>query len=402
MPQDLVLANLSKFLMIEALDQNAKEYIALLNRQQKTAEAKAFKKDFKKFLKAYQKKPLPPLDIKEATVEDRMKHQVTFLSQQYTQFLNKYKKRPNEEKIAVLQKALQLPTTKLPSEGLPNPAEDLFYKLVELDSGYCFGLSLVDGVMDEVLGPADFTRWKHELFEMASWNGQDLFGKKVMLPTREGGMEEVPLRNVFLKGLERIIPHQPGLNAKNPGKMRGFDPYYDKQVLQSNILKPSDEKYLQVSVRIKGKVPEEKEEEAKYEVKTVQTYVCFSGYFTIKNLKQILNPVNFGGNICVLLVKKHALRIGYKDPKWILYNPNDDHHISPDKTHSEPLTQDELIEKMMKYGNEFAFRICAFSKKEFDRKAYEAILRDSPASLLQADGFAFMTLNNLEELGGAS
>ena len=37
----------------------------------------------------------------------------------------------------------------------------------------------------------------------------------------------------------------------------------------------------------------------------------------------MLSPISIEGNICILCSQKHALRLGYRDGAWTLYDPSE-------------------------------------------------------------------------------
>lgn len=124
------------------------------------------------------------------------------------------------------------------------------------------------------------------------------------------------------------------------------------------------------------------------------------GDFTDKQLLGLLDEKIIEGNICCISKGNHAIRLGYKDSQWILYDPNYD-HTSVKKIKFVTRSKKELVKELIKVmGNSLAIVVSSLNTELVDFNKYKEVIEQKPLELLRTPvAFAkFLDVSNLDHL----
>lgn len=255
------------------------------------------------------------------------------------------------------------------------------------DGGHCFGFSLTFGAMRQI-GKLDW--WVKALRAIATWDGN--------LSSLEREMVHHPkqtLKDIFNRVLNYVV-----MSHALEGAAAIFP-----DIDQFNILKPDahnldkpDSKKDSVNVpveRIRRSYFELVDNEAKKgdgPIKTIKTRKKIAGHFTRTQLKKLLGSVSSLKNSIILVhCIDHTICISYKKPTWNIYDPNYDHKRKNIiyKTNKILQCADEIRRIL---GDSIAIEIASFDKNvSMNFPEYDRLIRESPLTLLDNDGFRMLS-----------
>lgn len=265
-----------------------------------------------------------------------------------------------------------------------------YYQSIEqnLQSGKCFGYSLVHAAMDCI---GKIRWWENVLVELNNWDGTEKsLTDMVLIP---GASKYTTRRLLFERVLNYIIPTQ--ANAFN-AEMENF--LLDKMSYR-NMLDPN----AHISPRFKDNSQQHKSFfeilDENNNILTIQQNSKVSGNFSKDQLRSLLSNERLKDNICIIYSIEHAIRVGFKDNQWILYDANYQ-HSDPTKIHKSG-TQDQIIDEIFKQLQTQAITLdfASFNKnKLFEFSDYEQFIEKNAMSLLQNGGIGIIATNTPEIL----
>lgn len=215
--------------------------------------------------------------------------------------------------------------------------------------GQCYGFSVIHAAMDSV---NKLAWWEDALFTIMKWNGSfDELEKEVQLidadPDAIWGIErdrkkrKVKLKFIFERVLQYLIYHQTvDIPKTNPLSDLFFD--------QSDLLDENEHHFELLDGQ---------------EVKCIQKRKCFSGYFNHSQLCKLLDKNKLSDTIGLVSSVDHTIRIGYKNKKWLVYDPND-HGSSQSLHHLFSNKKDAAAKIISILGQSVTIEIATLNPKE--------------------------------------
>lgn len=285
------------------------------------------------------------------------------------------------------------------------------------DQGYCVGFSICHAAMD-ISGKLDW--WEHILADLANWDGNaDDLNKEIVLPKyeEENKITYEMSEHTDLHLIENKVVEQDEINISireniyvrvlnyvlyNFGSMdEAYHDFMPSGINQSNILQ-SD---AFVSQKYKH-YPEKKQSyfellDGNDKIKTIKQRKKVAGFFSEDELHTLLNKHMIEGTICLIHSLDHVIRIGYKNSKWILYDPNDNHKKIPIKQTYEYHDKSKMIKEIFNslHNQSVCIEIATIDeKKEIAFPHYGQLSKNSAENLLKDCGLHIIARNTPETL----
>lgn len=312
----------------------------------------------------------------------------------------KYLKLIKEDYLAELEREKQqLPRKAEPlakqQEEFKKHIDDLIKKL---DTGHCFGFSLVCAAMAEM---GKLSWWQAVLLDIAHWDEKrESLSKTVNLGETETTSSSPTARKIhFERALHYIaLSHASKIAAS----------YYPK-ITQTNILQPDSHVIEQLqpigsgkfSLQIKRSFFEVLDEEAKYAADKIRTFkktIVIAGTFTLAQLQNDLSD-DFPENAVVLVDGIcHTINIMRRGKNWIVYDPNYDHTKLAKMFFTG--TKDACIKEILNIlGNSFCIQVALYHEHTaVTFPEYEKLLAENSLLLLEKYGLWVMAKRTPEKL----
>jgi len=183
-----------------------------------------------------------------------------------------------------------------------------------LKSGHCHGFSICHAAMD-LEGKQEW--WENLQPKMMEWDGsEEALAQEVNLP---GSTQPQTLGQLIERALNYIVYYQGaykiGFKEKNTQKL-----------------------LLQPAPRENKNISHFELLTADHKIVTIKNRAVAAGNFDQNDLLNLLDETQIKDNICIIAstsapgTNGHAIRIGYNNQSWIVYDPNYD-HSNPDTIH---------------------------------------------------------------------
>ncbi len=417
MTQVVVLDKLGTFLVINALEINAKEFIKNL---QDAIEIEEFKIEFSHFVEtAMMTYKTPETKEEGAKKEINIEKKIDNLIQKYGEFLDTQKDKNKTKEIN--QKIDELKSKSVDSSKI------LKTQLYSLKKGHCFGFAITHAIFN-LTNESDLEKWERQLLAIANWNEEygTLSEIKTILEKSERELipdilsdkksteslplqildekESLPLQKIMENALNYIL-------FNHASSKEGFQDIFPKGINQSCIMKPDAHKNTLPESKTDSKSKPEVEiiksffectnldkTDGKYKIKTIKKRTCFSGCFTKEMLTQLLDEKNFSDTICLLHSLGHTICASYKNTAWILYDPNYD-HTSLAKFHKKGSKEEIATEIIKILRNSIAIEISSLQEdKIINTQIYESLVKNFSTQLLKENGLFQLIMYNSETL----
>lgn len=267
---------------------------------------------------------------------------------------------------------------------------DNFTKEINKD-GYCVGFSICHGAMN-IMGKLNW--WESVLVELTMWeDGKDGgLDEKIDLPDSDN--ENVTRRDIFRRALDYII-----YNFSSSDE--SYTNFIPKGLNQFNFLNPDSH----IFPKFKSN-PEKKQSyfeilDCNGEIRTIKQRNKISGYFSEEQLNKLLDEKIVEGNICLLRSINHVMHFGYRDGKWIFYDPNFDHSKLPIHLIFETGSKEDMIKKIIERFNSrsLAIEIASIDENRIIAFPYlDEIINTEPSTLLQGAGLHILAKHDDDTL----
>lgn len=236
-----------------------------------------------------------------------------------------------------------------------------------IDSGLCFGLSIMFGTMIEG-GFSDW--WDKALEAIAMWEGDEQglnspVGKSLPKPPI---ILSDSLRDIFEYSRKFVLKHQ-CLNLL-PGE--------EQQTQQWDYLSPNSELEIIYSNGI---------------TKKIKNSNAIAGHFTRELLIDCFDEKQSEGNIFIVSKPRHATYVGYVQGNWLFYDSNNNHYPSGNACKKFTNKHDLIDALLNRLGNDLSiFGINFLDSKPVDFPAFEEFIKikHQAESLLKHDGFLML------------
>ncbi len=176
---------------------------------------------------------------------------------------------------------------------------------IRTEPGYCYGFSLIHGAMDSI-EKGDW--WEAALKCVANWDKGNL-DQAINLPGQSDNLNVVTRKDICERVLNYMI---------------------SSQVPDSKFQKP-----FQISSQFNLLDPVSKDKDSNTgnfqimrgdEILTVRSRDVIGGFFDEQDIANILDENTVKNTILLVESPIHALRIGFKEGEWVLYDPNYEHN----------------------------------------------------------------------------
>lgn len=247
--------------------------------------------------------------------------------------------------------------------------KDLSKKLDE--GGFCVGFSICHATMD-MLGDGDW--WEHALIEIANWNEAPAgLSKKISLP---GAREKEPVE--LQKIMERVINYV----VYNQASTKKLGDFVISGLNQDNILEPNAGYFEVVDEGIQG----------------IKDRRMIAGNFSKERIGKLLDEKNIEGNICIIHGSGHAIRVGYQNNKWIIYDPNYDHRSSA-TIHKEFSNKNDMINELTRImGQSISIEIASFKNNKILLPKINEMDADEIKNCIKRDGLQLIARFTPEQI----
>lgn len=230
--------------------------------------------------------------------------------------------------------------------------------------GCCFGFSVCHAAMD-ITGQLNW--WECVLADIANWDEQLLSLSEEF----KSNILDINKPNTRDKIFERA------LNYITFNQARNNDHFLPSDMMQSNLLAPNVDPEKKCShfeiVDPHGKIH------------IVKKKNKVAGNFASEQLNKLLDEKQIENNIFLVHNQEHTIRVGYKNSKWILYNPNFNHHITP--VYQETSDKNTLVLQILcLMDTSLALEIASFNNEANVEFAAFNEFKKMPASILQENG----------------
>jgi hypothetical protein len=269
-----------------------------------------------------------------------------------------------------------------------------FVELLKKDltgHGFCFGFSVCHAAMDAI-GKLDW--WEAALMAVANWDGkQDPQQTFYVLPGSRTN-KPVTLASIMKRVLNYVVQNHASSSDKS---YQNFKLQDTKQAvfLKEQTLIDEKKSFNSKSSVSKNETPTHYFEilDEKNQVKTIQHKIRLTGYMSDKQLNKFLDAKMIEGNLVMASSLGHTVRLGFKNNKWFIYNPNDPHNLKKsldEKKEESPHiykefdTKEEMILALTKkMGNTLDLEFATLDpKRELLFPEYEKLLQSKDASKL--------------------
>lgn len=236
--------------------------------------------------------------------------------------------------------------------------------------GLCYGLAVCHSTM-LLIGKLNW--WEAALIQIANWDGTlKSLNKKAYLPDAENPDETLSF--IFERILNYIVYNHANVNST-------WEHIKIGNSQQATFLLP-DNNYFEVIF------PDKK-------IKHIHDRKCAAGFFSTEQIGALLDKQMLSHSICLIHNTYHTISIGYREPDWILYDPNYPHniqsnHIIHKKFKSKALLANE-IQKIS--GNSLAIEYAFLQGTKTPPFPYwNRLLKTASLNLLNEYGFHLIVM----------